>query len=219
MITHIVRRWGKVSIALGTTLGVVAGIIFVGSASAAPPMAVTYSGARVTTAVPGKSFSVKFQVKNTGSSATSDVKVIFHIPDGLTHTKVSPADAAIEDGTITWSNQSFDAGKAMYPSFTFTLDSGTPLKTKKNIWVEVTGTDMEATSTNFSVTAVKATTTATKTTSTLSSTDITSMFETVYGRTPTVSEKTYWLGRRTDKPGRTALQGAMGYHQAMGIVH
>lgn len=210
MTTHIVRRGGIVT-------GLVLALSFASPALAAPPYTVNYAGTPVTAAVPGKPFMLNFKVTNTGTTVYSGVKVIFHLPDELESSKVAPADARIEDNTITWMNVPIAAGKAFYPSFTFTIKSGTPLTTKVSIWVEVTGSGMEATSTNFSV--IARSTASTKTTSTLTSADITAMFQSVYGRTSTASELKYWLGRRTDKPGRTALLGAMGYHQAQGITH
>ncbi len=202
----------------GLVAGVVAVALLVSTALAAPPYSVSYNGTAVTTAVPGTTFTFKLQVKNTGTTVYSGVKVILHIPEGLTHSKVAPGDALVQDDIISWSDVPIGAGKAFYPTITFTMDSGTPLKTKLNLWVEVTGSGMEANSANFSITAVKSVTTTTST-STLSSADISSMFQSVYGRMPTTSELKYWLGRRSDKPGRTALLGAMGYHKANNIAH
>lgn len=209
-------RWGKLISITSTVAVAAAGVSFSPAALAAQPHSVSYYGTRVTTAVPGKPAAVKFQVKNTGTTAYSGIKVIFHIPNGLQHSKVAPADADIHDDTVTWNNVPMAAGKSFYPSFTFTIDAGTPVNTKKSIWVEVTADDMEATSANFSLTAKPATATAT---TTLTSADIKSMFQTTYGRTPAASELTYWLGRRTDKPQRTPLLGAMAYHKAMNIAH
>lgn len=191
--------------------------ILVATPAAAAPQSVTYKGTPVTTATPGKPFTVAFRIKNTGSTTYSGVKVIFHMPDGMNHSAVSPANADIQNDIITWSNVPLESGQSFYPLLTLTLESGTPLKSKKNIWVEVTGTDMEATSTNFSITAVAAS--AKKTTSTLSSADVKDILQTVYGRAATASEHKYWLSRRTDKPQRTALQGAMAYHKQQGIQH
>lgn len=142
-------------------VGVLAGVLIVmaavvfGVAKAAPAYSVSYLGKPIKTAVPGKPFMLKLQVKNTGTTEYSGVKVIIHVPGGITHSKISPNDAALYDDIIMWSNVPIAAGKSFYPSFTFTLDKGTPLKTKKNIWVEVTGSGMEANSANFSITAVK----------------------------------------------------------------
>ena len=208
------RQWGKVLATLCVVVTVGLGISLAVWTTAAPPISVTYRGARVTTAVPGKPFTVSFQVKNTGTETYSGATVIFHIPDGLTHSKVVPADAQIQDDTITWTNIPFEGGQSFYPSFTFTVDKGTPIDTKLRLWFEVTGNGFETTSTNFSVTAKAATAT-----STLSSSDITSLFQSVYGRTPTSSELTYWLGRRSDKPARSSLLGAMMYHKALSIPH
>lgn len=203
--------------ALCAIIAVTLGVLLGNSAQAAAPQTVSYHGTRVTTAVPGKPTTIKFRVKNTGDTTYSEVKVIFHIPGGLTTSSVAPADAVIEDDTISWVNVPLVAGQSFYPALTFTLDSGTALKTKKQLWVEVTGTDMEATSTNFSVTAVSSV--STKTASTLTSSDVKAMFESVYGRTPTASELTYWLGRRTDKPQRSVLLGAIAYHKNLNIKH
>lgn len=202
----------------GGLLGVLVSLVVASTALAAPPYTVGYNGTPITTAVPGKPFTLKLQVKNTGTTVYSGVKVTLHVPAGLTHSKVAPADAVVQDDVIAWSNVPIAAGKAFYPTVTFTMDSGTPLKTKLNLWVEVTGTDMEANSANFSITAVKSVS-ATTTKSTLISADISSMFASVYGRPPTASELTYWLGRRSAKPGRSALLGAMGYHKALSIQH
>lgn len=216
MISNIVHRWSRFVITLCTAAGVIVGVLFGSSATAAPPYKVSYNGTPVTTAIPGKPSTLKFQVKNTGGTDYSGVRVIFHIPEGLTHSKVAPADARIEDNIISWVNVPIGAGKSFYPSLTFTMDSGTPLNTKLSLWVEVTGSDFEATSTNFSVTARKETK---KVTSTLSSTDISTLFQSVYGRSPATSELQYWLGRRTDKPERTSLLGAMAYHKERNISH
>lgn len=188
-----------------------------GSVSAAPPQKVTYHGAPVRTAVPGTPVTLKLQVKNTGSTTYSGVKVIIHVPDGVSHSAVTPGGADISDETITWSNVPLVANQSFYPAIALTIEKSVALGTKKNVWVEVTGEDMEASSSNFSLTAVTAG--AKKAASTLSSSDITSIFQEIYGRTPTASERTYWLGRRTDKPQRTALQGAMVYHKAQNIKH
>lgn len=195
---------------------VVGGLLFSSSVSAAPPHKVSYNGAPVTTAVPGKSFVLKLQVKNTGTTTYEDVKVIIHIPEGISHTSVSPADADVSDNTITWSHVPLAGGQIFKPTLTLTLASGTSLKSKQNIWVEVLGTDMEATSTNFSITAVS---TAKTVVANLTSADITNMFQTIYKRTPSSSELIYWMSRRADKPSRGALQGAIGYHKAQGIAH
>lgn len=209
-------HWGKLALISILTIAAV-GLVVGSSVVAAPPITVSYFGSPVTTGVPGKAFEVKFQVKNTSGDDYSAVKVIFHIPDGLKHSKVSPGAAEIVDDTVVWNNVPMTAGQSLYPALTFTLDSGTSLKTKKNIWVEVTGDGMEATSTNFSITAVSAT--AKTATAALSSTDVKSIFQTVYGRAATSSELTYWLGRRSDKPTRSALLGAMQFHKAQNIPH
>lgn len=221
MISFIDRRWGVLVSAFGVVAVVALGLLFVSSVIAAPPYAVTYRGTPVTIAVPGKPVTINFEVENTGTTVYSGVKVIFHIPEGLTHTKVMPANAAIVDDTITWINVPVAAGKSFYPSLTVTMDSGTPLKTKKSIWVEVTGTDMEANSQNFSLTAVSASVakTTTVTTTTLSSADVSSLFQLAYGRGATTSELTYWLGRRVDKSARDSLFGAMQYHKLLNISH
>lgn len=201
---------------LFTTIAVVAGLVFSATTFAAPPQKVTHSGTPVTSAVPGKQFAVKLQVKNTGTITYEAVSVIVHIPEGMSHVTVAPGDAAISDDTITWSNVPLEPGQSFYPVLTLKLESGTPFKTKKNIWVEVTGTDMEATSTNFSITAVAAVKNAA---ATLTSADITNMFQIIYKRTPTASELAYWMSRRADKPSKGALQGAMAYHRAQNIQH
>jgi hypothetical protein len=198
------------------TLLFVLGLSVASSAAAAPPHTVTYKGTPVTTAVPSKPFTIKLQVKNIGSTTYSGVKVTFHIPDGVSHDAVSPADAQFQDDTIFWTNVPLEGGQSFYPSLTLKLESGTALKSKKNVWVEVTGTDMEATSANFSITARSAT--AAKTT-TLSSADISTLFQSVYGRAASASELKYWLARRTDKPQRTALSGAMAYHKNLSLQH
>lgn len=195
--------------------GVVVGVLVAASvALAAPPQSVTYSGTKVTAAVPGKPFTLKFQVKNTSSDAYSGVKVTFHIPEGLKHTSVSPGGATIYDDIVSWNIPSA-AGQSFYPSFAFTVNKDVAIGKKLSLWVEITGSGMETTSTNFSITAVKSTPAA----STLTAADVSSIFQEVYGRAPTSSEKTYWLGRRSDKPGRTALLGAMAYHKANNIKH
>lgn len=217
MVSLITRRWG---VLVATLCAVIAGgLVFIigGSATAAPPYTVTYQGTPVKVAVPGKPTTVNFKVTNTGTTVYSGVKVIFHIPDGLTHTSVSPANAILIDDTVTWENVPIAAGKSFYPSLTLTMDANTPLKTKLSMWVEVTGDDMEANSQNFSLTAVSAT--AAETTTTLSSSTVSSLFQLVYSRTPTTSELSYWLGRRTDKSKRVSLFGAMQYHKLLKIQH
>lgn len=200
---------------LSAIAAVTAGLA-IGQSAAAAPQKVTYHGTPVTTAVAGKPFDIKFRVKNIGDTAYSGVQVTFHLPHELTHSKISPANAVADDDTITWTNVPLEAGQSFYPSFTFTVDAGTSLKTKLSIWVEVTGQNMEATSTNFSITTKSAS--AAKKTA-LSSADVKSIFTTVYGRAPTASELKYWLGRRTAKPTRTSLLGAVAYHKAQNIKH
>lgn len=217
MFSKNLFKWQRQTTTLLLVAGVVAGVSLGGRTAAAAPITVGYSGTRVTTATPGKPFTLKFQVKNAGSEAFSGVKVTFHIPEGLKHSQVSPADAMVDENTIMWENLYMDAGQSFYPTFTFTLDSGTSLNSKRNIWVEAQGTDMEATSVNFSITAKAAA--VRRATSTLTSADVKSMFQSVYDRTPTASELRYWLGRRTDKPQRSALLGAMAYHKAQNIRH
>lgn len=184
------------------------------SPALAAPQQVTYLGKAVTTAVPGKAFAIKFRVKNVSDDAYDGVKVTFHMPGDFDINAVGPNDAIIDGSDVYWTNVPLQAGKSFYPSFTLTMDSGTALKTKERIWVEVTGNGMEATSQNFSIMAVAA-----KKATTLTPADVSSMFKAVYGRTATASELKYWTGRRTDKPTRTALQGAMGFHQAQAITH
>ncbi len=216
MITTILRQCAHKATTLAIIPGVIIGMSLASSVAAAPPQKVSYYGTAVTSAVPGKPFTLKFRVQNIGDDIYSGVKVIFHIPDGLTYSSVGPDDASIDGQTITWENVPLEPDQSFYPSFTFAVDSGTAIKTKLNIWVEVLGTGMENTSTNFSVTAAAATKT-TKTT--LTSADVNSLFNSVYGRTPTAKELKYWLGRRTDKPGRTALLGAIAYAKANSIKH
>lgn len=212
-------RTHKVVTVIAVIAAVILGVMATNkTALAAPPYSVKYNGTATTSAVPGKPFTLNLKVTNTGTTVYSGVKVIVHVPDGVTHSKIAPANASPIDDLITWSNVPIAAGKSFYPSITMTLDTGTPLKTKKNIWVEVTGEGMEANSQNFSVTAVK-TVTATTSTTTVSATEVTSLFKLVYGRTPTTSESTYWMGRRTDKPSRGALIGAMQFHKLNGIAH
>lgn len=203
------KLWGIIILGLA--------VVVAAPAEAAPPQKVTYHGTPVRTAVPGTPVTLKLQVKNTGSTTYGGVKVIIHVPDGVSHSAVTPGGADISDETITWSNVPLVANQSFYPAITLTMEKSVALKMKKNLWVEVTGEDMEASSTNFSLTAVAAG--AKKAASTLSSSDITSIFQAVYGRTPTASERTYWLGRRADKPQQTALQGAMVYHKAQNIKH
>jgi uncharacterized repeat protein (TIGR01451 family) len=198
----------------GTLILLVIGVVYCTPAQAAPHT-VTYKSTRVTTAVPGKPFNLNLQVKNTSNDNYSNVQITFHVPSGMQHSSVSPANAIVQDDTITWYNVPMNANQTFNPSFTFTIDSGTPLNTKFNLWAEVTGDGMESTSTNFSITTRKTSSPA----SSLSSNDIKSMFQSVYGRTPTASELTYWLGRRTDKPQRTPLLGAIAYHHALNIKH
>ncbi len=46
-----------------------------------------------------------------------------------------------------------------------------------------------------------------------------SLFQSVYGRMPTVSENQYWLSRIKDKPTEQAIKGAMVFHKANNIQH
>ncbi len=202
---------------MGAAALVAAGVSFGRAAAAAPPQTVGYHGTRVTTAIPAKPFTLSFQVKNTSSETYSGVQVTFHIPNGLQVTKVAPANAVVQDDLVYWTNVPIAPGKSFWPTLTMNFEAGTPVKTKKTIWMEVTGTDMEATSTNFSITAVSAN--VVKVGVTLTSADIKSMFLSVYGRVPTGTELSYWLGRRADKPGRGPLQGAMAFHKAVNIKH
>ena len=194
----------------------VALIITVSAPAFAAPHTVTYRGTRVTTAVPGKSFNLNLQVKNTSNDNYPRVQITFHVPDGLQHSSVAPADAIIQDDTITWHNVPMNADQTFNPSFNFIVDAGTALNTKLNLWAEVTGDGLESTSTNFSITTRPASATAV---SSLTSSNIKSMFQSVYGRTPTASELAYWLGRRADKPQRVPLLGAIAYHHALNIRH
>jgi hypothetical protein len=203
------------SLIFGTLISLVIGVVYCTPAQAAPHT-VTYKSTRVTTAIPGKLFHLNLQVKNTSNENYSNVQITFHVPSGIQHSSVSPANAIVQDDTITWYNVPMDANQTFNPSFTFTIDSGIPLNTKFNLWAEVTGDEMESTSANFSITARK---TSAVITSSLSSNDIKSMFQSVYGQTPTASELTYWLGRRTDKPQSTPLFGAITYHHTLNIKH
>lgn len=49
--------------------------------------------------------------------------------------------------------------------------------------------------------------------------ELNSVFRSVYGRNPSVSEWHYWAGRLSDKPQRNALWGAMMYHKLHNIGH
>jgi len=116
------------------------------------------------------------------------------------------------------------AGKSFYPSVTVTYDAGTALKTKKNVWLEVTGEGMETTSQNFSVTAVSSLSAATATAATAETglvPKINSIHRAVYGRNPSASEHAYWLGRveRGEKASYVALLGAMQWHKLFNIAH
>lgn len=213
MNTHKVPPRAKLVVSLALAFFLILGVAVGGRAQAAPQV-VTQHGTAVTTAVPGKPFTIKFRVKNSGDTTYDGVKVTFHLPGDLSVTSIAPNDATVDGNDVYWTNVPIAGGKSFYPTLTLTMDSGTPLKTKQRIWVEVTGNDMEATSTNFSVTAVAA-----KKATTLTSTDVTTMFQEVYGRAPAKSELTYWMGRRGDKPTKTSLQGAMGFHKAQGITH
>ncbi|MBI3255842.1 MAG: hypothetical protein HYZ63_02625 [Candidatus Andersenbacteria bacterium] len=208
--------FGRVHFRVVTIVAAVVAVSFsFSSAVWAAPQRVTQFGTTVRSAAPDKPFDMKFRVTNTGGTTYNGVKVVFHVPAGdMGILATSPANAIVDEDAATWSNVPIPPGKSFSPSFTLKMDAGTPLKTKMRIWVEVTGEDMEATSTNFSVTAVAA-----KKATTLTSSDITSMFQAVYGRAPSTTELTYWMGRRGDKPTRTSLQGAMGFHQAQGIPH
>lgn len=215
MIAYITREWGRV--VFSGAAAVALSFIITGTAAAAPNT-VTYRGTPVKTAVPGKPFNLKLQVKNTSNDSFASTKVILHIPAGVTDSAVSPAHATIEDKTIAWSDVPLAAGQSFYPSLTLTIDSGTAAGTKVSIWAEVTGTDMEATSKNFSVTAVSASAVK-RVAATLSAANIKALFEEVYGQTPTGSELKYWLSRRTDKPGSSVLKGAIAFHKAKNIKH
>lgn len=209
MKSHFFSLFTIASIIVGLSLG--------SSALAAAPIQVKYKGAAITTAVPGKPFNMNFEVKNTTGEVYNGVKVIFHLPEGVSHSMVSPDDSQIDSDTVTWSNVPMESDQSFYPSFTFTVDSGTPLKTKKTIWVQVLGSGMDETSKNFSITTVAKA--PAKTTSLLTSADVTNLFKSVYGRTPTARELKYWVSRRSDKPGRTALLGAIVFHKANKISH
>ena len=212
----IARKRAPLTTAVMAVAVVLLGVSMGSVVNAAPPQTVTYVGTPVTKAAPGKPFNLKFRVKNTGNTTYSGVKVIFHIPDGLTYSTVAPDSADIDENTITWTDVPLEPDQSFYPSFTFTLDSGKSLGSKTSIWVQVTGDDMEETSRNFSVIAVPAA--AVKKT-TLSSTDVSTLFYSVYLRTPTTAELKYWLARRTDKPTRAVLLGAMAFHKANNITH
>ena len=187
----------------------------VASPALAGPQKVTYKGAAVTTAVPGKAFKMNFQVKNTSEDTYSGIKVIFHFPGDFTISAVGPGDSVIDGNEVYWTNVPLNPGKSFYPSFTLATDSGMAIGSKQNIWIEVTGLDgMPSTSQNFSITAVKKVAVAT-----LSSAQVSDLFKGVYGRVPTASELKYWLGRRSNKPGSVALQGAMAFHKAQNIAH
>ena len=212
-----IKQWGMVVVIMCVASVVVWISLFGGSANAAPPYFVGYQGTPVKYAVPGKPITVNYKVTNTGTTVYSGVKVIFHIPSGLTHSSVSPANAELIDDTVTWENVPIAAGKSFYPSLTLTMDANTPLKTKRSVWVEVTGTDMEANSQNFSLTAVAKV--AGQATLVSTSSTVNSIFQLVYSRAPTSSESAYWVGRYADKPGRGSLIGAMQYHESLGIAH
>jgi hypothetical protein len=195
---------------------VVVGTSVAGSALAAAPQTVTYQGTPVTTAVPGKAVTLKFRVKNTSNDTYSGVKVTFHMPSDVNVSAVQPGNSTVDGNDISWQDVPLVPGQSFYPVFTATLDSGTPINSKMNIWVQIDGKDMQETSTNFSITAKK---TTTVTPSTLSSTDVSNLFKSVYGRAPSASELKYWLSRRADKPGKTALWGAIAFAKANNIKH
>lgn len=49
--------------------------------------------------------------------------------------------------------------------------------------------------------------------------DVKTLFASVYGRQPSVSELRYWTGRIADKPVLKAFTGAMQFHLDYGIKH
>lgn len=215
----VTRRWGvSVAALCAVTAGVLIFIIG-GSATAAPPYTVTYQGTPIRNAIPGKPTTVNYKVTNTGDTVYSGVKVIFHMPDGITHTSVAPANSILIDDTVIWENVPIAVGESFYPSLTLVIDTNVPLKTKKSIWVEVTGTDMEASSYNFSLTAVDKIVDKAAAAVVSTNNKVSSVFQLAYSRAPTTSESSYWVGRYKDKPGLGSLFGAMQYHKILNIKH
>lgn len=197
------------TVAVGALLGL--------PAYAAAPNVVTYQGPAVTAAVPGKTFHLGFKIKNTSTENYQNVQIVFHMPNELNVASVGPNGSTTEDQNVTWSNVPMESKKSFYPTFTANLKSDTPLKTKVSIWVEVKGDNMETTSKNFSITARPGVMPVAA--SKLTAADINALFMTVYGRAPSASEAKYWLGRKTDKPGRNELMGAMAFHKAHNLKH
>ena len=209
---------------IALTLMVSVMAIFGLRAHAAPPYTIVQTGDSVRQAIPGESFTMDFTVTNTGETVYSGVKVIFHIPQELSHTNVAPANATLEDDIVSWSNVPISAGGTFKPSLTLMLEKGTPLGTKKNIWVEITGDGMESNSQNFSITAVAtkaAASAAPAKADTSLVSKINSIHRAAYDRNPSASEHAYWLGRVNsgDKSSVSALLGAMQYHRAHVINH
>src|SRR5579864_3603115 len=87
------------------------------SAALAAPQSVTYRGAPVAFAIPGKPFTIKFQVKNTSSDTFSGVKVTFHLPDAITTSAIAPDNSVVDGNDVSWSNVPLVPGQSFYPSF------------------------------------------------------------------------------------------------------
>src|SRR5687767_10099167 len=119
MITTFKKFRGTFITGVGSVSALLALFVVANTVHAAPPITITPYGPAVTTAIPGKPFMMKFHVKNTDTEKYSSVKVIFHIPDDITHSSVTPTGAVILDDTITWTDQTFGSAQSLYPSFTF----------------------------------------------------------------------------------------------------
>lgn len=213
-MTNILHKSRYILMA-GLAVAFVASLGLAAPAQATPPQVITYVGTPVKTGVPGKTAVLKLKVTNSTSDNYANISVIFHIPDTLTLDAVSPGSYNYRDGILSWDNVPLEAHTTFSPTLTLKIPSGTAVGKKLNVWAEVTGKDMEGTSQNFPITTVKKV--AAKTT--LTSADVKSLFQQVYGRTPTAKELAYWVGRRADKPTAGVLKGAIQYHKDNGISH
>jgi hypothetical protein len=145
----------------------------------------------------------------------------------------SPSVSNVEEDSVSWTGKEIHTGDTMPFTAAAKITDGVVggrlddfvvlVGCGQHFWYEISeGTPV--------VEAIAKMTTATKTVaqkttvkpaakSLASISDLNSLFRSVYGRNPTLSEWRYWATRLLDKSDRTALVGAMGYHKANRIQH
>ncbi len=197
------------------------GIFGASGANAGPSLSITYDGGSTTQMVPGKTYLMKFNVKNYGTRKWENFQVKFTLPSGsylsqpdsLEHLSAVPASAKMEDNLVWWDGVSLAPGKSFPVTLGVRVKAGTKIGTNLTLRAQAIPTDNDFVEKTFTVKAVR---TVTAKTDIVAASEVPGLFNGVYGRMPTASEKAYWVGRLGDKNERQPFIGAMQYARNKG---